>query len=159
MKQTPRMMRQGHPSPRRGRPLLGGPTKVTPFSRHSADVEDELVDNMLAVLEYPRALATVKSTAEEVDGFARRHLTVCGTKGTFHIQPLDNPKATITLAEAGGGYKKGAQTVPFSGYQRYVGDAAAMARILRGEMPTDFGYDHDLAVQKTVLQASGLELS
>ena len=31
--------------------------------------------------------------ALEVDGFDRRHLVVCGTEGTFHIQPLDNPAA------------------------------------------------------------------
>lgn len=135
--------------------VLGKPTAVRPFSRHSATVEDPLLDNMLAVLEYPKALATVKSTALEVDGGGRRHLVVCGTEGTFHIQPLDNPSARLTLATARGPYKKGTQEITFPKYTRYVDDAADMARIIRGEKPADFSYNHDLTVQSVVLQASG----
>src|SRR5262249_54435510 len=57
--------------------LLGKPEEVHAFPRRSARVEDKLVDNMLAVLAYPRATATVKSSAMEVEGFARRHLVLC----------------------------------------------------------------------------------
>jgi hypothetical protein len=46
--------------------------------------------------------------------------------------------------------------VTFPKYTRYVADAADMARVLRGEKPTDFPYEHDLAVQETLLQACGL---
>src|SRR5207244_3672917 len=73
--------------------ILGKPKEVTPFAQHSSRLDDTLVDNMLAVLTYPRATATVKSSALEVEGFDRRHLVVCGTEGTYHIQPLDNPPA------------------------------------------------------------------
>jgi predicted dehydrogenase len=138
--------------------LLGRPHRVTPFSQHVARLDDPLLDNMLAVLEYPRALATVKSSAMEVDGFERRHLVVCGTEGTFHIQPLDNPSARVTLSTGHGGYRKGYQDVAFPTYTRYVGDAADMARIIRGEKPADFSYDHDLTVQTALMQASGLPL-
>jgi hypothetical protein len=41
-------------------------------------------------------------------------------------------------------------------YQRYVADAADIARIIRGEKGAEFSYAHDLAVQETVLRASGL---
>ncbi|MCA9070142.1 MAG: Gfo/Idh/MocA family oxidoreductase, partial [Planctomycetaceae bacterium] len=68
--------------------ILGPPIDVTGFNQHASAIEDRLVDNMLAVLQYPRAIATVKSSAQEVEGFARRHLVVCGSGGTFHIQPL-----------------------------------------------------------------------
>ena len=67
------------------------------------------MDNMLAVFEYPNATATVKSSAVEVDGFARRHFVVCGTEGTFHIQPLDDPSARVALSATRGNYKKGYQ--------------------------------------------------
>jgi hypothetical protein len=112
---------------------------------------------MLAVLEYPRATATVKSSALEVNGFDRRHLVVCGTEGTFHIQPLDNPAARVALTKPRGDLEKaGYQDASFPKYTRYVDDAADMARIIRGEKPSDFSYDHDLAVQTAVLQASGV---
>ena len=138
--------------------LLGEPTAVTPYVRHSSSIDDELNDNMLAVLEYQRATATIRSSAQEVDGGQRRHLTVCGSGGTFHIQPLDSPTARITLAEPRGEFEAGTRTVEFPRYVRYVDDAAEMARILRGEQEARFSYAHDLAVQRTILQASGLTL-
>ncbi len=138
--------------------ILGVPTRVVPFAQRTGLYDDRLKDNMLAVLEYPHALATIKSSAQEVDGFERRHLTICGTNGTFHIQPLDDPAVRLTLADARGDYATGYQTISLPEYTRYVDDAADMARIVRGEKESDYSYAHDLAVQKVVLQASGLPL-
>jgi predicted dehydrogenase len=135
--------------------VLGKPERVHAFPRHSGKQDDGLADNMLAVLEYVTATATVKSSAEEVDGGSRRHFVVCGTSGTFHIQPLDNPAARVTLDRDRGIYKRGTHDVSFPKFTRYVADAADMARIVRGEKQTDFAYPHDLAVQQTVLLASG----
>lgn len=114
------------------------------------------MDNMLAVLIYPKATATVKSSALEVEGGDRRHLVVCGTEGTFHIQPLDSPAARVSLSQARGEYKKGTQEVKFPKYTRYVDDAADMAKVIRGEKASDFGAEHDLAVQETLLKACEL---
>ncbi len=138
--------------------MMGKPQKVTGFSRHSSGIDDSLADNMLAVLEYPNATATIRSTALEVDGFSRRHLTVCGTGGTFHIQPLDDPSARISLAHDCGKYQRGTHEIAFPKYVRYVDDAADMARAIRGEKPLEFGPEHDLTVQETVLRACGLPI-
>ncbi len=136
--------------------VLGAPKKVTAHVRHSSKLDDTLVDNMLAVFDYPVATATVRSSALEVDGFERRHLVVCGTEGTFHIQPLDNPSARVAFSTVRGLYRKGYQELSFPKFTRYVADAADMARVIRGEKAIDFTPQHDLAVQKAVLQASGL---
>jgi predicted dehydrogenase len=136
--------------------ILGVPTKVTPHARHSSKRDDTLVDNMLAVFDYPVATATVRSSALEVEGFERRHLVVCGTEGTFQIQPLDNPAARVTFSTARGPYRKGYQDVSFPRFTRYVADAADMARVIRGGKAIDFTPRHDLAVQQAILQASGL---
>jgi predicted dehydrogenase len=138
--------------------VLGKPERVHAFPRTSGKHDDGLADNMLAVLEYPQATATVKSAALEVDGGSRRHFVVCGTAGTCHIQPLDAPNVRLTLERDWGEYRKGTQDVRFGNYPRYVGDAADMARTLRGEKECDFPYSHDLAVQETVLQASGMAI-
>lgn len=138
--------------------VLGKPQSVTHFAQHASSQADQLQDNMLAVFSYARATASVKSSAQEVEGFERRHLVVCGTEGTFHIQPLDNPSARVALSKARGDYKKGYQDIKFPRYTRYVDDAADMARIIRGEKPTDFPYQHDLTVQETLLKACGLPL-
>lgn len=138
--------------------VLGKPESVQSVRQHAAKVEDALVDNMLATLVYPKAIATVKSSAMEVEGFARRHFVVCGTEGTFHIEPLDRPNVRVAFSTPRSKYKKGYQTVEFGSYSRYTGDAADLAAIIRGEKDPEFGYDHDLAVQETLLKACGMPL-
>jgi predicted dehydrogenase len=138
--------------------LLGKPANVIGINRHASPIKDDLVDNMLAVLEYERAIATVKSSAQEVEGFARRHLTACGTEGTFHIQPLDSPQVRVALSKARGNLRPGYQDLAMPKYVRYVDDAADMARVIRGEKASDFSYDHDLTVQETLLRACELPL-
>ena len=138
--------------------VLGKPASIHAYPRKTV-IGDNLVDNMLAVFEYPRATATVRATALEIDGNERRHLTVCGTRGTFHIQPLDNPRVRLTLDQPRRNYQRGYQDVAFPKYERYLGDAIDMARVIRGEKPSDFSYAHDLSVQEAVLLASGLPVS
>ena len=135
--------------------VLGAPTTVTSYPRHSSRRDDGLLDNMLAVFEYPGATATVRSSALEVDGFERRHLVVCGTEGTFHIQPLDSPSARVAFSPAHGAYRQGYPAVSLPKFTRYVADAADMARVIRGEKAADFTPRHDLAVQAAVLRACG----
>ena len=140
--------------------LLGYPSAITPYALHSGPQQDQLLDNMLAVFQYPKATATIKSTALEVEGFARRHLTVCGTKGTVHIQPLDQPKITLSLDSQTDGYQKGIQEITFpKPFERYVSDAEDMAKILRGEADSRWSYEHDLQVQRAVLLASNLTVA
>lgn len=136
--------------------VLGEPQNVVPFPRHSSTIDDGLKDNMLAVLEYTHATATVRSSVNEVDGFARRHFALCGSEGTYHIQPLDAPQVNVAFLKPHGKYARGYQDIPFGKYSRYVGDAADLAKIVRQEKEPEFSYDHDYAVQKTVLLASGM---
>jgi predicted dehydrogenase len=135
--------------------VLGKPDSVHPYSQKVAPYDDRLLDNQLAVFTYPNAIASVKSSAVEIDGGERRHIVVCGSEGTFHIQPLDAPSVRFTLSKSRGKYGKGYQDVRFGNYPRYVGDAADLAKIVRGEKDPDFSYQHDLAVQEAVLKASG----
>ncbi len=138
--------------------VLGPPEQVTGYRQHVSQENDGLLDNMLAVLTYPRAIASVKSSALEVEGFARRHFVVCGTEGTFQIEPLDTPTARFALATPRGKYVRGYQEVKFGDFHRYVADVADLARIVRGEKVSAVTYTHDFEVQKTILAASGLPL-
>ena len=136
--------------------MLGKPEKVTPFNQHASTINDTLLDNMLAVFEYPNASATVKSSCMEVEGFARRHFVLCGTEGTLHIQPLDNPSVRVAFSKPRGKYSKGYQDVSLPKYTRYIDDAADIAKIIRGEKDADFSYEHDYNVQRALLESSGL---
>lgn len=134
---------------------LGVPQRVHAFPRHSSRLQDGVLDNMLAVFEYPGATATVRASFNEVEGLSRRHFVLCGTEGTFHIQPLDDPKAQVALSKGRGRYRAGVQEVTFPKYLRYEDDAADLARIVRHEKQADFGYEHDYNVQKVLLEACG----
>jgi len=137
--------------------ILGKPESVSAFPRQTVKNGDKLLDNMLAVFAYRNATASVKSSAIEVEGGERRHLVVCGTEGTFQIQPLDNLSVRVALVSARGSYRKGYQDVKLPTYTRYVDDAADMAKIIRGEKASDFSYEHDWSVQQTLLRACGVE--
>ncbi len=136
--------------------VLGRPESVTPFAQHAASIDDGLRDNMLAILRYPRAIASVKTSAMEVNGFARRHFVVCGSEGTFHFEPLDNPSARVALSKGRGDSGGGFREITFPKYTRYVADAADLAKIVRDEKETDFSYEHDYLVQETLLKACEL---
>jgi predicted dehydrogenase len=139
--------------------VLGRPTSVTPFNRKTFAERDSLLDNCLAVLEYPKATATVRSSVVEYDGGRRRQFVVCGDRGSIDIKPLEPPRATLALDADHGDYKKGTREVelqPLGG--RYDGDFLDLAKIIRGEKPHDFPPEHDLAVQEVILRASGMPI-
>jgi predicted dehydrogenase len=136
--------------------ILGKPTAVTSHARQVSNLDDKLDDHVLGVFEYPKAVATVTASAVEVDGSARRHLVVCGTEGTFHIQPLDNPIARVTLSKPRDDYKRGGQEIILPKFERFVADAADMANVIRGEKAHDWTPEHDLIVQEALLKACGM---
>jgi predicted dehydrogenase len=138
--------------------ILGKPERIASVIRHSA-TDDTLMDNMLGVLSYPKAIATLKSSAIEVNGGDRRQLTVCGTEGTFHIQPLDDPSARVSLLKPRGNYKAGVNEIKFPKYVRYGDDAADMAKVIRGEKKSGFPPSHDAAVQETLLKICEMPLA
>jgi predicted dehydrogenase len=140
--------------------MLGRPDRVTPYRRSVSQIVDGLSDNDMAVLEYPRATVTVRSALVEVEGNSRRNFIVCGTKGTFDIQPLEPAAARLALDAPHGEYKKGYQDVKFpKSSGRYDRDFADLAKAIRGEKALEFTPEHDLAVEETLLLACGLPVA
>jgi predicted dehydrogenase len=142
--------------------LLGEPEKIHPFPRCTRS--DGLVDNCVAVFEYPHGcIATLRTAVTEVEGFQRRHFTVCGDQGTIVIQPLEtggnlaNGVLRLALLEDRGGYKKGYQTVPMpTPKSRYIDQWREFAQILRGEIVNPYSYEHDFIVHKCLLETCGM---
>lgn len=139
--------------------LLGKPPRVTTTGRHSGNFADDLLDNQLATLEYANALVTIRASVVEVAGNARRQFVVCGDAGTLDIRPLEPPAVRLALTEARGEFKKGYQDVKLPSLPRYEADFVDLARVIRGEKTFAWTPEHDLAVQETVLRASGLPVS
>lgn len=136
---------------------IGPPDNVTAYSRRTRENDDKLADNQLAVFEYAKATATVRSALVEVDGSARRQFVICGTLGTIELMPLEPPSLRLTLEKPQRNFKAGRQMVALpKSTGRYDGDFLDLAQVIHGAKPSDFPPEHDLAVQKAVLQSSGL---
>jgi predicted dehydrogenase len=136
--------------------MLGRPKSVHPHLRRGK--VDKLAENTLAVLEYEKALGTIRSSALDVEGSARRQFSVHGTQGAIAIHPLEPPKLTLTLDRPRGEFKKGAQAVELRKMAgRYDDQLAGFARMIRGEAPLDYSGEHEVAVLETVLRASGMD--
>ena len=135
--------------------LLGKPQSMVSVNRNTHPELDQLNDNCLAVFQYPRATATVRSSLVEVDGNRRRQFVVCGTLGTIAIVPLEPPQLTLTLDQPRGKFHKGTQLVELPKMTgRYDGDLLSLAAAIRGEKKYPYPLEHDLLVQECVLQAS-----
>lgn len=141
--------------------LLGAPQRITPFLRQTRG--DGLIDNGLAVMEYPIATATIRVAVEEVDGMKHRRLIVCGTKGSFELCPIEAPAdryfsdhqiVRLTLKEGNERFTAGTHSVDCGVLGgRYDAQLIEFARIVRGEIANPFSYDHEYMVQKALLEA------
>jgi predicted dehydrogenase len=137
--------------------VLGKPDKITAYPRQTRPELDSLVDNQLAVFEYARATATVRSAMVEVEGGSRRQFVVCGTEGKLEIIPLEPPHVTLTLTKPCGPYAKGRQTVDLPKMTgRYDQEFIDLAAVIRGEKPFDWSPQHDLITHECILRASSL---
>ena len=141
--------------------LLGEPTRVIPFLKRTGLDGVTVPDNDLAVLEYPRALATVKTASVEVNGYGRRQLVICGSEGSVEIKPLENPtvvsisrKSDIRDVYSDCRIQK---TIPdTAGSRRYDEQILDLGRMIRGEKENPFSYQHEQIVQRVTLQACGV---
>ena len=139
--------------------VMGRPNTVRGFQRDSQG--DGIRDNQLAVLEYEKATAAVRCNHRDVFGFSRRRFQIAGDRGVIEIRPMEpGNQLELSLAGARDGYKRGTQTVKLPPRRggRYDGEFADLAKVIRGEKEFEWSYDHDLAVQETVLLASGMPL-
>lgn len=145
--------------------LLGRPDQVHSFLKQTRD--DGLHDNGLAVLEYRRATATVRTAIVEVDGMKHRRLILCGTQGTAEVYPLEQPgnryhtdplHVRLTLQEDNEEYPAGTHQVDVGVLGgRYDAQLIELAEVIRGEREPAFGYDHDELVHEVILAAAGYE--
>jgi predicted dehydrogenase len=136
--------------------LLGKPTKVTPFLFTHGRFNDSFIDNSVAIFEYPHALASVFSATFQPNSGAYRALEVLGTNGTATIRPIEPPTLEMDLAKEAGPYKAGMNRQEWPQWERFSGDFAELAAAVRGKTQLCATPDDDLAVQETLLLASGM---
>jgi predicted dehydrogenase len=138
--------------------LLGAPSAVHAFSRSTGFAPAGLPDNQAAVLEYPKAIVTLRCNHGDPFGGPHRRFQVVGTQGAMQIQPLESGRGSLRLSQARGDFHKGdnplALEVPPG---RYHGEFEDLARVLRGGLPLAWSAEHDITVHSTALRCAGIE--
>ena len=134
--------------------LMGRPTNVRSVLQRLSD--DDLQDNCVAVFEWPRALGVITVAVLQPNFERHRSLDILGTNGTAMMRPIEPASLCIDLAQAAGPYQRGFQQVAVPEYHRFEQEFDEMACCLENGSPLPITPEQDLAVQQTLLEASGM---
>lgn len=145
--------------------IQGIPDSILPMNRRTGCDGVEAVDQAMALLQYQTGVSVVQASAVEVNGFGRRRVVVCGSRGTVEIQPLEGDVHHICPSMSVW-YAADATDTPYESVParreyfapcpgRYDDMLLDFAAEIRGEKDTPYSYDYELQLQKAVLAACG----
>ena len=69
--------------------IQGEPLEVIPLSASTGIDGVGSIDYGMVALRYPNGVSFAKTCDEELGGFTRRQLVICGERGTIEIRPLE----------------------------------------------------------------------
>lgn len=150
--------------------MLGEPVSAQTAIADAPNSAPGSRDNCAALLQYANgAIVHLRACGRSVSGIGRRRISVCGTRGSAELRPIerfDGRPLTVEVQFSHGdsGLPAGrAQTLDFgpqgrdSHVDRYAAQLRLFARMVRGEEaePPEL-CEHDLAVQRTILRMCGI---
>ena len=134
--------------------LMGVPKSVHPFLRAHYGKRN-VVDNAVVVHEYDDGLATIDMGGMAI-GSARR-IEVHGTAGTAIHAPIGSENLSLALESPVGDYKAGGwQDLEMGATGSEWSLLREMRACISGEKEPDYSQEHDLAVQKILLEGCGV---
>ena len=147
----------------------GKPEEVLPFNTCTRLDGITSQDYGFALLRYPNGISFVKSCACEYNGFARRQLVVCGSRGTVEIKPLEIllgqeddmklSKGVLTLAKnQPNDWIDSSQPIDIIPYNRYDEMMCSFARKIRQLEVNPYPPEYELELFETLLRCCGKEI-
>ena len=140
--------------------LQGVPNNITPYLKSSGLEGTDSVTLSTAVFEYDHGLSFAQSNSCEVNGYGRRQLVVCGSKGTYELRPLERPVGYLTEMKYAEMFRDKCinREIPTEGFKRYDDMLLDFAAFVRGEKENPYTYEYELQLQKMVLASCGFEV-
>ena len=140
--------------------IQGAPQEVIPLSCGTGKNGINTEDFGMAIFKYKNGISLAKTNDTQIGGFAKRHLTVTGTKATVDLCPLemfgDNgllfTEKTLYTSEAWN--DRGEKSISEQ-FDRYEAMMLGFASYVRGEKENPWNYDYELELYKLVLKACG----
>ena len=140
----------------------GFPKEILPMSCSTGNEGLDTEDFGFTVFKYSNGVSFAKTCGSEVNGFDRRQLVICGTKGTYEIRPweIHTPEgykttAKLTKLENHVQWGNGATDIESERYTRYDPMMRHFAALVRGEAEMICSYDYEIELFKTVVAACG----
>ena len=142
--------------------IMGEPLEVIPLSVSTGIDGVSTLDYGMAAFRYKDGLSFAKTCDEELGGFTRRQLVVCGERGTVEIRPLESPTVadkqySVTyecLDEAWQAEWRAERSAP---YERYDAMMRNFAEMVRGK-ENPYSYEYELGLYRLVLRACGKDI-
>lgn len=147
----------------------GVPMEVTAMNTSVNTDSVTAEDFGMAVFKYPNGVSFAKSTAVEANGFNRRQLVICGSKGTIEIKPLEAFAGKVWGADLISKMRicKNSDAVSWDDcsseietpvYNRYNVMMEEFAKYVSGEKENPYSYEYELSLQKVILAACGCDI-
>ena len=140
--------------------LQGEPLRVHPFLKSTGFDGVESIDHAFAAFEYPKGISIVRATSTEVNGYGRRQLVVCGSQGTYEIEPLEAPThAYFIPKEKSATFADRREEVvlpPFDPLCRYDEMMKDFAAFVRGEKENPYTAEYEIALERLLLRCCGV---
>ncbi len=145
--------------------LQGQPEEVIPLSTCVGSDGVTSEDYGFAVLKYQNGVSFVKTCAAEYNGFERRQIVICGTKGTMELKPTEKYEPE-GLATAGyytnsemnpSAWADSSEKLKVCPYDRYAAMMSDFAAMVRGENVNPYTYEYERQLFKLVMRCCGAE--
>lgn len=136
--------------------ILGKPNTVLGVNKQTKlAMGDRLPDHQLGILEYDKAIVTLRCNHNDPFGFARRRFSIFGTHGGMDIHPLESGSFTLYLEKDQEDFQKGVRKIQLPHSNRsYARDFQDLAQCIAGKSKFNWSPEHDLVVQKTLIEIS-----
>ncbi|MBR5980510.1 MAG: hypothetical protein IK035_00755, partial [Firmicutes bacterium] len=106
----------------------------------------------------------VKTSAAEVNGFARRQLVISGTKGTIELRPLEAASENgrkaygcYTALDRSDTWSDCSEKWESEEYDRLDAMMADFAALVRGEYENPYDHEYEIALHGLVMRCCGAE--
>jgi len=141
--------------------IQGEPEEVLPLSTSTGIGGISTCDYGMVALRYKNGVSFAKTCDNELGGFMRRQLVICGEKGTIEIRPLEvlaeGGQYTVMREVLDSDWCSNGSISQTEVYDRYDAMMANFADLVHGK-ENPYSYDYELGLYKLILRACGKEV-
>ncbi len=120
-------------------------------------------DYGMVLYRYPHGISFAKSCANEIGGYMRRQLVICGTKGTIEIKPLEiiipntrnGLQTAMRVAEKGNGWGIDGVRTQCDTFGRYDDMMTSFVEYVRGTKENPYTPDYELELFQLIMRSCG----